>query len=89
MKDQFIGMNIKQKVKIKMQQMNIDISSNHTFLELIVLIYLNRDNDVKRFKTRRYYLSKSRVILNGKNFFDQATDSDIKRNKEISKLTTG
>ena len=60
---------------------------------LFVLVYLNRDNDVKRFKTRRYYLTKGRiknynVIINGKNFYDQRIDSDIKRYKEIRKLTT-
>ena len=31
-KDQFIGMNIKQKVRIKIQQMNIDIFSNQILL---------------------------------------------------------
>ena len=29
------------------------------------------------------------VIINGKNFYDQAIDSDIKRYKEIRKLKTG
>ena len=29
------------------------------------------------------------MIINGKNFFDQAIDSDIKRYEEIRKLTTG
>ena len=33
LKDQFIGMNIKQKVKIKIRQMNIDIFSNQILLE--------------------------------------------------------
>ena len=38
---------------------------------LFVLVYLNRDNDVKRFKTQRYYLTKGiirnyNVIVNGK-----------------------
>ena len=51
---------------------------------LFVLVYLNRDNDVKRFKTRRYYLPKGtiknyNVIINGKSFYDQPIDSDIKR----------
>ena len=60
---------------------------------LFLLVYLNRDNDVKQFKTRRYYLTKDRiknynVIVNGKNFYDQPIDSDIKRYKEIRKLTT-
>ena len=60
---------------------------------LFLLVYLNRDNDVKQFKTRRYYLTKDRiknynVIVNGKNFYDQPIDSDIKRYKEIRQLTT-
>ena len=39
MKDQFIGMNIKQKVRIKMQQMNRNIFSNQTLLELIDYLF--------------------------------------------------
>ena len=55
---------------------------------------MNRDNDVKQFKTRRCHLPKViiqnyNVIVNGKHFYDQAIDSDIKRYKEIRKLTTG
>ena len=34
-KDQFIGMNIKQKVRIKIQQMNLHIFSNQILLESI------------------------------------------------------
>ena len=33
--DQFIGMNINQKVRIKLQQINLDIFSNQILLELI------------------------------------------------------
>ena len=38
---------------------------------LFVLVYLNRDNDVKRFKTRKCYLPKGiikhyNVVINGK-----------------------
>ena len=29
------------------------------------------------------------MIINGKNFYDQVIDSDIKRYEEISKLKTG
>ena len=36
LKDQFIGMNIKQKVRIKLHQTNLDIFSNQTLLESIV-----------------------------------------------------
>ena len=35
MKDQFIGMNIKQKVRIKIRQMNLDIFSNQLLLESV------------------------------------------------------
>ena len=62
----------KQKVRIKKQQMNVDVSSNFVGANrLFALIYLNRGNNVKRFKTRRYYLLKTiikncNVIINGK-----------------------
>ena len=54
---------------------------------------MNTNNDVKRFKTRRYYSSDGiivnyNVIVNGKSFCDQGIDSDIKRYEEIRKLTT-
>ena len=72
LKNQFIGMNIEQKVRIKIQHNNKDIYSNQTLLQLqIVLIYLNND-DAKRFKTRRYFVPKNiknyNAIINGKNF---------------------
>ena len=56
------------------------------------MVYSNRDDNSKRFKGRRYYLPKGIVknynlIINGKNFYDQPIDSDIKRYKEIRKLT--
>ena len=61
---------------------------------LFVLVYSNEDDDSKRSKTRRYYLPKGiirnyNVIINGKNFYDQPVDSNIKRYEEIRKLTTG
>ena len=58
--------------------------------------YLNRDIDVKRFKTRGHYLPKDiiqhcNVIINGKTFYDQPIDSDIKWyvGHFTRKLTTG
>ena len=42
--------------------MNLDIFSNQTLLELIDLVYLNR-NDDSRFETRKYYLPKG-IIKN-------------------------
>ena len=38
-KDPVIGMNIKLKMKTKTQQMNIDIFSNQTLLELIYCLF--------------------------------------------------
>ena len=35
LKDQFIGMNIRPKVRIKIRQVNIDIFSNQILFELI------------------------------------------------------
>ena len=39
LKDQFIRMNIKQKVRLKIEQMNIDIFSNQILLELTDYLY--------------------------------------------------
>ena len=61
---------------------------------LFVLVHSNEEAASKRFNAKRYYLPKAvianyNVIINGKNFYDQAIDSDIKRYEEIRKLTTG
>ena len=50
---------------------------------------------LKGFNARKYYLPKGiiknyNVIINGKSFYNQAIDSDIKPyDAEIRKLTTG
>ena len=46
------------------------------------------------YNAKNYYLPKGiiknyNVIVNGKNFYDQPVDSDIKRYEEIRKLTIG
>ena len=61
---------------------------------LFVLVYSNEDENAKRFKTQRYYLPNGiiknyKVIINGKNFYDQPIDSDTKQYEEIRKLRTG
>ena len=61
---------------------------------VFVLVHTNQGDNAKSFNARKYYLPKGiiknyNVIINGKNVFDQAIDSDIKRYKEIRKLTTG
>ena len=85
LKDQCIGMNIKQKVKITLQQMNIDIFLKSNFVgnnRLFVLVFSSQDNNSKRFKVKKRYLPKgviknNNVIINGKKIW---------RNKN---LTTG
>ena len=86
LKDQFIEVNTKQKVRIKIQQMNIDIFSKQTLLELIDYL----DDNCKRFKAKRYYLPKGfirnyNVVLLSmeKIFFDRLIDSVTKQYKEI------
>ena len=51
LKDQFVEVNTKQKLRIEIQQMNIDIFSKQALLEL--MDYL--DDKYKRFKAKRYY----------------------------------
>ena len=59
---------------------------------------MNRDDDVKRLFTKHYYLKhylpkgiakNYHVIINRKKLYYQLVDSNIKRYKEIRKLTIG
>ena len=57
------------------------------------LVYLNENEGSKRFESQRCYLPKGiienfNITINGKNPFHQAIDSNIKRYKQIRKLTT-
>ena len=63
-------------------------------IRLLVLIYPNQGDSVNRFNAKKHYLPKYiiktyNVIINKKNFYKQAIDSDIKRYEEIRKLTAG
>ena len=61
LKNQLIGMNIKQKVIIKIQQTNLDFFLNRIFLgvnRLFVLVYTNQDAASKRFKAKRHLPAK-------------------------------
>ena len=87
LKDQFIGMNIRQKkVIIKIQQTDLDFSLESHFVvtkRLLVLVYSNEHAAFKRFKAKRYCLPEGlidnyNVIINEKIFYDQGIDSDIK-----------
>ena len=73
-------MNIKQKVRIKLQQIIIDIFLNQTLCELADCLFWFIKikvtvQDKSRLKARRYYFTKGiinnyNVIINGKNFHD-------------------
>ena len=81
LKDRCIGMNINQKERTKIQLASIDI-------------LLNQNSSVKRFNDTKYYLPEVtiknyKVIVNRKNFYRQPIYCDIKRYKEIRKLTIG
>ena len=87
MEDHFIGMNIKQKSENKNTTNKYRYFLELNFVgvnRLFDLFYSNQDANCKRFKSRRYYLLKGiiknyNVIINGKNFYDQPIDSDIKK----------
>ena len=89
-------------MNIKKSEKRIATNEYRCFLEpnivgvnrLFVIVYSNQDDSSKRFRSKRYYLPKGiiknyNIIINGKSFYDQAIDSDIKRYEEIRKLATG
>ena len=87
MKDQFIGIHLKQKNEYRYFLESNFVEVNRLF----VLVHSNQNGNDKTFKTPRYYLPKGiiknyNVIINGKNFYYQTIDSDIKRNEEIRKI---
>ena len=58
------------------------------------MVYSNQDDVSERFKAKIYFLPKGiidnyNVIINRKNFYDQTIDSNMKRQGETRKLTTG
>ena len=78
---------------MKIRQMNIDIFSNEILLELIDYLLWFIQIKMTIYKMLRYCFPKGiidnfNVIINGKNFYDQVIDSDIKRYKKIRKWTT-
>ena len=97
LKDQFIGNNTKQKVKIRKTTNEYRYFSESNFAvvnRLFVLIYSSQDNNVKRYNVLSCYLPKGiiknyNIIINGMNFSNQSVDSNIKQCEEIRKLTTG
>ena len=77
LKDQCIGINIKQKVKTKIRhEYRYFLESNFERVNrFFVLIYSNQGDNAKRFKVRSYYLPKGiiKIITPSsmeKNFYD-------------------
>ena len=85
-------MNIKQRVKINIWQIKIDVFSNFAGINrLYISVYSNQHENSKRRKTKRHYLPEGIIDDSGlwqKNYWDQPVDSDIKPYEEIRKLTT-
>ena len=81
----------KSETKITPNEFRYSLKSNFAVNRLFVFAYLNREDDVQQFKTRKYYLPKGiiksyDVIINGKNFYDQPIDLGIKWYQDIRKL---
>ena len=71
MKDQFIGMSIKQsETKNTTNECRYFLESNFVGVNrLFVLVYTNEVNNIKRFNARKYYLPKSIIkYCNGINY---------------------
>ena len=94
LKVDFIGMNIKEKVRTKLRQMCLDILSNQILVEPIDYLFQFILTQILLLKAKRYYSPKViidnyDVIVSGKSFYDRAIESDIKRYQDDRKLTTG
>ena len=92
LKDHFIGMNLKQKVRIKIEQMNIDNFSNQILFESIDCLFQFIQINMKILKDLK--LNKRQclpyiAIINGENLYAQAIDFDIKRYEKIRILIIG
>ena len=94
LKNQCIGINIKQKRKENTtNESTYFIELNFVLVNrFFALIYSNQDSNSKRFKARGYYLPKRiinnyKIIFDGKIFHDPLIPSDIEQYKQI-KLTT-
>ena len=90
--NQFIRMNIKQEVRVKVREMNKDIFSNQILLHLMDYLYqfIQIKIAIQRSKSKSYYLPEEinnhNAIVDEKKFSDQSIDSDIKQYKDIRKL---
>ena len=95
--DLFIGMNIKQNKKMKMQMLimlipliNLDPSFQGVN-RLFLMAYDRAAGQATRNGQRKYYLpridlKKYNVIIDGRNFYDNPIESDIKKYRELKKV---
>ena len=87
-------MNIKQNMRTKIQQMNTDIFLNQILLESIdivnrKLVFIQMKMTMLKDLKLDRIIDNYNIIINGKNFYDLAIDSDMNQYEEIRKLTTG
>ena len=87
-------MNIKQNMRTKIQEMNIDIFLNQILLESIdivnrILVFIQMKMTMLKDSKLDRIIDNYNIIINGKNFYDLAIDSDMNQYEEIRKLTTG
>ena len=94
LKDQWIGMYMEQKARIKIRQINTDTLLDQTLHELTVCLFwfiqikipILKDLKLEVIIYQNVSLKNDNVIVNGKNFYDQHIDSDIKWYEKIRKL---
>ena len=77
LKDWCIGINMKQKARTKIRQIEVNR----------LLVYSNSDVNAKNYKAKRYFLPKGNikdynVFINRRNFFHQQINSNISNMKK-------
>ena len=101
-KDLFIGMNIKQKTKVKNEEADANvfkyISLDPSFegVNRLFLMAYSRadDNQPTRNGQQKYYLprvdlKKYNVFIDGRNFYDNQIESDNEKYRELKKVMIG
>ena len=81
-------------MRTKIQEMNIDIFLNQILLESIdivnrILVFIQMKMTMLKDLKLDRIIDNYNIIINGKNFYDLAIDSDMNQYEEIRKITTG
>ena len=97
--DLFIGTNIKQKKKMKMEITNATkyINLDPAFQgvnRLLIMAYSRVNNQFTRDGRRKYYLpridlKKYNVIIDGRNFYANPIESDTEKYRELKRVMIG